>query len=248
MTPDRPPPASAEASPRALPRIVLATNNAHKVAELATMFSGVASVIALSEALPPGTAIVEPDETGDTFEANAAIKALAYAKLTGLPCLADDSGLEVDALGGKPGVISSHYCTNGQPTTLDRADRDEANNVRLLGELLGVPTNQRTARFVCVMALAVPSARGAAGEAAADARVLATVRGSFEGRIGSETDVPRGWSGFGYDPLFLVAQDFVRTSAELSPVEKNRLSHRAAAAKDMARHITRLSTDLGQSA
>jgi len=241
MTTDRPLPASAAAPPRALPRIVLATNNAHKVDELRTMFKGVANVIALSEALPPGTQIVEPDETGATFEANAAIKALAYAKLTGLACLADDSGLEVDALAGKPGVISSHYCTNGEPTTLDRADRDEANNVRLLGELLGVPTNQRTARFVCIMALAVPPAP------AGDARVVATARGSFEGRIGNESDVPRGTNGFGYDPLFLVAPDFVRTSAELSPPEKNRLSHRAAAAKDMGREIDRLANALAKS-
>jgi XTP/dITP diphosphohydrolase len=198
--------------------IVLATNNPHKVSELAAIFEGRVPLIGLREACG-GLDTPEPDETGTAFEANAAIKARAYAARTGRLCLADDSGLEVDALGGAPGVISSHYCTGGAPTPLSRPERDEANNIRLLGELLGTPPERRTARFVCSMALADPSGR-----------LLATARGTFEGRIGPETAVPRGQNGFGYDPLFLVAPDFTLTAAELPAHEKNARSHRAAAA------------------
>src|SRR5690606_10259410 len=122
--------------------------------------------------------IPEPPETGKTFEDNARIKALFYAERTGRVCLADDSGLEVDALGGAPGVISSHYATDGVETGASRAERDAANNARLLREMEHVPDEQRTARFVCVMVLAGP-----------DGRVLATTRGTFEGRIGRAPDV-----------------------------------------------------------
>ncbi|MFI4882172.1 MAG: non-canonical purine NTP pyrophosphatase, partial [Phycisphaerales bacterium JB064] len=161
-----------------------------------------------------------------TFEANATIKAVSYARQTGTMCLADDSGLVVDALGGAPGVISSHYSTNGAEDGRSRAERDAANNARLLRELDGVPAERRTARFVCVMVLAD-----------ANGDVLATGQGAFEGRIGEQ---PRGSNGFGYDPLFLVAPDFDRTSAELSPDEKNLISHRARAAKDLAEAIVHL--------
>ncbi len=216
-------------------QLVLATNNPHKVDELRAIFAGLAEVIGLAD-LPDPSRFHEPEETGQTFDANCAIKALSYAAQTGRFCLADDSGLEVDALGGRPGVISSHYCTDGQPTTLTRADRDEGNNIRVLGELLGVPVEQRTARFVCIISLAAPA--GYRGSKAPT--ILATTRGTFEGRIGVETDVPRGGNGFGYDPLFLVAPDFLRTSAELSPDEKNALSHRAVAAAAMAQELARL--------
>lgn len=169
----------------------------------------------------PGAPFPEPAEVGRTFVENATIKALAYAGHTGMACLADDSGLEVDALGGAPGVISSHYATAGRETGLTRAARDEANNRALLANLAGV--SDRTARFVCVMALALPG----------PSRVAHLSRGVFEGRIGEAPAVPRGANGFGYDPLFLVAPEFTRTGAELSPPEKNGRSHRAAAARDM---------------
>lgn len=385
--------------------------------------------------LPGWESFVEPAETGATFEENATIKARSYARQTGLPCLADDSGLEVDALGGRPGVISSHYSTDGADTGLGRAERDRLNNERLLRDLCGIPPDRRTARFVCVMVLCDPPTKPGAGgvppliepgaggvppppwgqrphglaggarwtahrlphleraaatyfltwrlergelspaeraivlgaclhwhgikawfhygvvmhdhvhvlmqliDDAAPRPILAGIihsiksftsheintlrggtgkiwqddyfdeafslgvpqqtidyiennprkaglvapgerylfswrpgghglvvlgsgevrpprtsergvsgppsgagrprlrvaRGAFEGRIGLPGDVPRGGNGFGYDPLFLVAPAFVRTSAELSPDEKNRLSHRGLAAREMAR-------------
>lgn len=182
--------------------------------------------------LPGYEEFIEPDETGTTFEANATIKALSYAEQTGLPCLADDSGLEVDALGGAPGVISSHYSTDGKETGLTRPERDAANNARLLRELEGVAPELRTGRFVCQVVLASPSPEGQG--------ILATARGAFEGRIGLPGEVPRGDNGFGYDPLFLVAPRFVRTSAELPAQEKNRLSHRGAAATAMLGRLREL--------
>ncbi len=212
--------------------LVLATANPHKVDELRAIFattpgaSGV-RVIGLAD-LPGHERFHEPRETGSTFEENATIKAASYAAQTGRLCLADDSGLEIDALGGRPGVISSHYSTDGRETALTRAERDAANNARVLRELEGVPPDRRTARFVCVMALAEPFGPGSAPNP-----VLATARGTFEGRIGIPPAVPRGSSGFGYDPLFLVAPGFARTSADLSPGEKNARSHRGAAARRM---------------
>jgi XTP/dITP diphosphohydrolase len=167
----------------------------------------------------------EPAETGATFEENATIKALSYAEQTGMLCLADDSGLEIDALGGRPGVISSHYCTDGREAGMSRPERDSANNARVLRELEGVPEHERTARFVCVMVLA--SKEG----------VLATTRGVFAGRIGTPPRVPAGGNGFGYDPLFLVGPDYQRTGAQLSSDEKNRLSHRGAAARAMRERL-----------
>jgi putative transposase len=148
--------------PPDLSRIVIATGNPHKVEELRRLLAlpGV-EFLGLGD-LPDGGP--EPEETGDTFEANASIKALAYAARTGLPCLADDSGLEVDALGGAPGVISSHYCTDGRETGMPRDERDRANNQRLLHELEGVPPEARSARFVCVMVLTLPEATGSQPE------------------------------------------------------------------------------------
>ena len=210
-----------------MPRtIVLATANPHKVAELRAIFASVVDVHILGLAdLPGGAArFTEPAETGATFEANARIKALSYAEQTGHTCLADDSGLEIDALGGpppRPGVISSHYSTDGRETNITRAQRDAANNARVLSELEGVPPERRSARFVCQICLAL------------DGRILHESRGTFEGRIGVPPAVPRGDNGFGYDPLFFVGPDFVRTSAEIPSDEKNRLSHRARAAAIM---------------
>ncbi|MBC7833648.1 MAG: hypothetical protein H7Y88_00925, partial [Phycisphaerales bacterium] len=190
-------------------RLVLATANPHKVAELRALLRG-PELLGLGDL--PGGPFPEPAETGRTFEENAAIKAKTYARATGMVCLADDSGLEIDALGGAPGVISSHYCTDGREVGMSRAERDEANNGRVLRELAGVPAERRTARFVCVMCVARP-----------DGLIVVQSRGTFEGRVGEPGGVPRGDYGFGYDPLFLMAPEFAQTSAELSTAEKNRL-------------------------
>jgi XTP/dITP diphosphohydrolase len=114
---------------------------------------------------------------------------------------------------------------------MSREERDRLNNERVLRELEGIPDERRTARFVCVMVLAGP-----------DGHAIAAARGTFEGRIGRRGDVPRGEHGFGYDPLFLVPPGYRGTSAQLAPTEKNRLSHRAAAARDMAARLRELWT------
>lgn len=211
--------------------IVIATGNPHKVEEMREIFGTLLAasaaklrLLGLKElAEVRGKPFPEPAEVGSTFEENARIKARAYALETGRMCLADDSGLEIDALGGRPGVISSHYCTEGRETGMSRGERDGANNERVMRELEGTNAEKRTARFVCVMVLA-----DAKGE------IRGVSRGTFEGRIGMSGDVPRGGNGFGYDPLFLVAPGHTQTSAELDGTEKNRLSHRGAAAKGMA--------------
>ncbi len=213
--------------------IVLATANPKKVGELRAIFAEVGLEIeCLADLDTPTT---EPAEVGTTFEQNATIKALDYARQTGRLCLADDSGLEVDALDAAPGVISSHYCTDGNETGMTRDERDAANNQRLLRELDGTPAADRSARFVCVMVLAAPpdSVEMSHG-------VIAMTRGTFEGAIGLPGEVPRGTNGFGYDPLFLVRPDLTHTSAELDAQTKNRLSHRGEAARAMARAIADL--------
>jgi len=207
--------------------IVIGTGNPHKVEEIRAIFAEgpLAAVPLLGLRDIPGGPWVEPVEHGNTFEDNATIKALGYARQTGRLCLADDSGLTIDALGGRPGVISSHYYADGAERGHSRPERDALNNERVTRELRGVPVEQRSARFVCVMVLA--DATG----------VRAIGRGTFEGRIGVPPEVPRGRDGFGYDPLFLVAAapvPYSVTSAELTPAEKNRLSHRGMAAKDLA--------------
>lgn len=385
--------------------IVIATGNPHKVAELRAIFAGEGIGVESLRDLPDWERFIEPEETGATFEENATIKAISYARQTGRVCLADDSGLEIDALGGRPGVISSHYCTDGRDAGMSREERDRLNNERVLQELEGVPAERRTARFVCVMAVAgakwvmdrdaglrpaslepvnrrergrlwmqrrhlphwrldgstyfvtfrtlqgslspaerhfvltsclhwhgtralihlavvmpdhvhllvtpmpadegswhelsdllksiktdsarlINESRGRTGaiwmaesydrvvrngfefdqkwnymvmnpvraglvkipgdypflasgesrrpETCTTVQLLFGTRGTFEGRIGMPGDVPRGANGFGYDPIFLVAPEFRFTSAELPPHEKNRLSHRAQAARRMA--------------
>lgn len=149
--------------------------------------------------------IEEAIEDGDTFDHNARKKALHYARASGLCTLADDSGLEVDALHGAPGIYSARYA--GQD-----AD-DNSNNAKLICELAGTPEKERTARFRCAMALATPQ------------EVVATSGGRIEGFI---VDDPRGCNGFGYDPHFFIP-DRNMTAAELLPDEKNRISHRARA-------------------
>jgi XTP/dITP diphosphohydrolase len=221
--------------------IIIATGNPHKVEELRAIFrTAMLDVIGLKD-LPGHESFHEPEEHGLTCEENARIKALSYAAQTGRACLADDSGIEIDALrlpGGtpRPGVISSHYCTNGEERGMSRADRDAANNARVLRELEGVPPERRTARFVCCMCLAAyrtpavtPGPKGSPTPA-----ILHETRGTMEGRIGLPPRVPAGGNGFGYDPLFLVAPMFTHTGAELPTDEKNRLSHRGMAAREMA--------------
>lgn len=202
--------------------ILFASTNPHKVGEVRAILAphGIA-VRGLGEVRAAdwrwGSDLPEPVEDAATFEGNAAIKAAYYAEATGVACLADDSGLVVDALGGAPGVFSARYAGVGD----SRAARDAANNAKLLRELEGVPREQRTARFVCALVLAEPS--GA---------IAAMTRGTFEGWIGFE---PRGTNGFGYDPL-LVLEDG-RTSAELTEAEKNARSHRGEAVRAMVRFL-----------
>ncbi len=224
-------------------RIVLATGNPHKVEELRAIFREVAldvELLSLKDVVGEGgveRAIAEPRETGSTFAENSRIKAVSYAVQTGMMCLADDSGLEIDALDGRPGVISSHYFCDGDEARaqgMGRAERDERNNERVLRELSGVPDAQRAARFVCVMTLANPTPNGDGAE------VIARSRGVMEGRIGLPPRVPAGENGFGYDPLFLVAPEFERASAELAPSEKHSLSHRGHAARRMGEQIKAL--------
>lgn len=186
-------------------RIVVATGNRGKLAELARILDGLdVDLVPMAD-----LGLDSPVEDGDTFEANALVKARAAAEATGLPALADDSGLEVDALGGAPGVRSARYAQDADPAV----GGDRANNDRLVRELAGVPHAQRTARFVCVAALVAP-----------DGRVW-TERGTMEGRI---VDQARGEGGFGYDPHF-VAVGETRTNAELAPADKDARSHRGAA-------------------
>jgi len=227
-----------------MPELVLATGNPHKVGELRAILAdlpgaGSLRVIGLQD-LPGHHSFHEPAESGTTFEQNALIKAVSYAAQTGRLCLADDSGLEIDAIGGRPGVISSHYCTEGHEAGMARPERDAANNARVLRELDGVPFELRSARFVCVMALASPPSALHLAARSDSGLEPCTVRATFEGRIGIPPTVPRGSRGFGYDPLFLVAPSFSRASAELSPEEKNALSHRGAAAKLMLARLAEL--------
>ena len=184
-------------------RVVLATGNRGKLAEMRAILAG--SGI---EVLPQSDFGIEPPvEDGDSFAANALIKARHAARLAGLPAIADDSGLEVDALGGRPGIHSARYAGPGAS--------DADNNRKLLEELAGVPAGRRGARYRCAMAW-VDRADDAA------ARVF---EAAWEGAIG---EAPRGDGGFGYDPLFLVAGGS-RTAAEMPAAEKNRVSHRGQA-------------------
>ncbi|WP_038058047.1 XTP/dITP diphosphatase [Thermodesulfobacterium hydrogeniphilum] len=155
--------------------------------------------------------IKPPEETGKTFFENALIKAKYYAEKTGYLCLADDSGLEVEALNGAPGVYSSRFA--GENAT------DEENNKKLLEALKDIPPEKRKAKFVCVMIVYYPSGK------------YIKTEGIWEGKIALE---PRGSFGFGYDPLFLVPEyNYEKTAAELPLEEKNKLSHRAKALKQL---------------
>lgn len=195
-------------------RIVVATGNPHKVEEIRAVLAPLGfEVLSLGDLGRP--APEEPDEPGATFEENARIKARYYAAALGTAVLADDSGLEVDALQGAPGVHSAHWAgAEGS-----RAERDARNNAKLVAMMRGVPHDRRRARFVCTMCVATP-----------DGAVLVETRGEFEGAI---VDEPRGAHGFGYDPHLWLA-DRGMTSAELPPEVKNELSHRGRAVRRLA--------------
>jgi len=213
-------------------QITLTTTNRHKVDEIRAVFAGMstgAAAIEIMSLADRGLDLPEPVEDLPTFEGNAQKKAAHYAQLIGTACLADDSGLEVDALSGEPGVRSARYAGVEGP----RATVDPANNARLLQRLGATPAHERAARFVCAMVLVAAPENGRAA-------VLASCRGTIEGRIlgpgddGYAIDNPagRGAHGFGYDPLFLVP-DLGKTTAELTPEQKNRISHRGRAARQM---------------
>lgn len=183
-------------------KIILATKNKGKVKEFVQLLAGMpVEVLSLNDL----AGIPEIEETGSTFEENAALKAKTVAKITGLITVADDSGLEVDALGGAPGVYSARYAG-------EKAD-DAANNAKLLEALGPLPLSERTARFRSCIAIATPQ-----GE-------CYFAQGVCEGLIGFE---PQGKQGFGYDPLFLIPEKNC-TMAQLSLEEKNQISHRGKA-------------------
>lgn len=186
------------------PPLLLASANRGKLRELRTILEGLpVELVGLAEAglgEPP-----EVEETGDTFLANALIKARAYAAWSGMAAVADDSGLEVDALGGAPGVRSARYAGPGAS--------DQANLDKLLAALEGVPPERRTARFRCAAVLVDPEAGKWEAEAAWEGRIL---------------DAPRGSNGFGYDPVFL-PDGWEKTSAEVDQATKDAASHRGKA-------------------
>jgi XTP/dITP diphosphohydrolase len=183
-------------------KLVLASSNPGKISELRALLETLNIMVVSLEDYPN---LPEVKEDGATFTENAIKKARAVAVATGLPALADDSGLEVDCLDGAPGVFSARFA--------GKSGNDQANNEKLLRLLAGVPLEKRTARFRCVVAIATPTGQ------------VCTVEGVCEGII---TTKPRGEMGFGYDPLFFVP-GLGKTFAELVPAVKNRISHRARA-------------------
>jgi XTP/dITP diphosphohydrolase len=199
-------------------RILIATSNAGKLRD----FAGVARQHGVEIAgIPDFSSLPPVVEDGLTFEANARKKAEEYSRyIPGEIVVADDSGLELDALEGAPGVHSARYAApdlQGQePHEADANTDDEANNARVLREMKRVPPAERTGRFVCVLA------------AARDGKTLATFRGTAEGII---LDAPRGRNGFGYDPLFYFPE-IQKTFAELTAEEKSKYSHRGAAFRE----------------
>ncbi|HLZ36453.1 MAG TPA: RdgB/HAM1 family non-canonical purine NTP pyrophosphatase [Mycobacteriales bacterium] len=206
-------------------RVVLATRNAGKLAELRRILGTSAPDVELvgldAEALagaPAGAEVPEVPETGRTFEENALLKARAVAAATGLPAVADDSGLCVDALGGMPGVLSARWA--------GRHGDDEANLRLVLAQLAEVPDHRRSAHFVCVAAAVVPGL----GERVAEGRLDGTL-----------TREPRGSNGFGYDPIF-VPDGERHTAAELAPADKDAISHRGRAFRALAPQLAALVT------
>jgi XTP/dITP diphosphohydrolase len=187
-----------------LPVLLIATTNSGKIREIRALLAGLPFDVRALDAFPP---VDEPEETGDTFAENARLKAEYYARATGVLAAADDSGLEITALGGRPGVRSARYPGNGYPERFANLER----------ELAASGNRDRSARFVCAVALASPS--GVEFEAC----------GTVEGEI---VDPPRGTGGFGYDPIFLHPASGL-TLAELPADAKAAISHRGAAFRQL---------------
>ncbi len=187
-------------------KFIIATHNMKKQAEMQRILSPLGVEVLTAEMA--GVTLTDVEETGATFEENAVLKAENGCRESGLPCIADDSGLSVDFLGGEPGVYSARYC--------GKHGDDEANIQKLLKKLEGVPEEKRAARFVSVVCVCFP-----------DGRKL-TVDGKCEGKIGFEK---HGDNGFGYDPVFMVGQ---KSFAELSADEKDKISHRGNALRKLA--------------
>ena len=193
-------------------KICAATGNAGKLRELRRILEAQGHEVVSQKELG---ITIEPDETGTTFEANALIKAETICKASGLPTIADDSGLCVDALDGAPGVYSARYCGH-------HGD-DEANNDKLLENLKDVPAGQRGAKFVAAVCFILPTGQHL------------TCRGECPGRVAFERLA--GDYGFGYDPLFLPSDTPGKTMAELTPEEKNAISHRFHALEDLSAQL-----------
>lgn len=195
--------------------IVLATRNKKKVEEIRRIIAGLPITLHSLDDHPDCPEVLEDQ---DSFEGNAVKKAVETARCTGMHALADDSGLEVDALGGRPGVYSARYAPDAE------SGNDPKNYLKVLSELVAVPYEKRKARFVCCIALAFPDLR------------VETFFGYAEGRVGYE---PKGAKGFGYDPIF-IPEGFDRTFAEMSSEEKDALSHRGKALEKLAQFLRNL--------
>ena len=193
-------------------KIIIATHNKHKLQEMSRILSPMGYQVVTDRDL--GIELTDAEENGETFLDNARIKAESGCKESGLPCIADDSGLCVDALNGAPGVYSARYSgVHGD---------DDGNNKKLLSELEGVPTEKRTAHFACAICVSFPDG----------SEVTAT--GKCEGYIGYEK---RGTNGFGYDPLFMVGD---RSLAQMTAEEKDAISHRGNALKELQKILPTL--------
>ena len=199
--------------------LVIASRNVKKRGEIEELLAGIPCRVLTLQDFPE---CPEVKESGRTFADNAKLKAVTTAIFTGHLTLADDSGLEVDALGGLPGVHSARFASGDKKENAT----DEENLKLLLEKLDGVPDEDRAARFVCAMALARPSGRGSA-------EMIAETLGTVEGRITQEA---RGTYGFGYDPVFLI-EEHGKTFGELGPKVKHQISHRARALEQMRPHL-----------
>lgn len=225
--------------------LLVASSNPHKITEITAVWAELSSPNTILsyelfglEAI--GKSIPEPIEDQPTFVANAVLKASYYAQRTGYWCLADDSGLQVDAIGGEPGVKSARF----SGMTGSRQVVDPANNRLLIQRLGDTPAEHRTARFVCAMAVAIPPISSAVGQSS---RTIAQVTGEIEGRILTADEAGpgsrgRGRNGFGYDPLFFLPK-FGKTTAQITPSEKNCISHRGQAARRLFHEMQKILTD-----
>ena len=202
-------------------RLVLATRNQGKIIELRRILDSISHGTIELVSVDQYPNIADVEETGSTFEENALLKAEAICNATGLPAIADDSGLCIDALGGAPGIFSARYA--------GKHGDDDANLKKVLVELKGVEDSKRSAHFTCVTALVMPDGR------------KVTKRGEFHGFI---AHAPVGDHGFGYDPIF-IPQGFSITSAQMSPYEKDLRSHGGISLRAIAPHVIELLGTLG---